>query len=166
MAWPTRKNLSKYAYNHFKGHFLGFIAGTSAASFVSTFFETRKVSNLWGLTARKTVVSGDTFRFLEWFCALVVGFIAFEVVNNLVKEKLSIQLERISSFIRDRGFMSALDTSASRSSKTIKLIARFTKSLAASGKNDHESVADAAHPSGRYNRPRKQSGREMQKPLR
>ena len=133
MAWPTRKDLSRYAYNQFKGHFLGFIVGTSAASFVSTFFETRKVSNLWGLTARKTVVSGDTFRFLEWFCALVVGFIAFEVVNNLVKEKLSIQLERISS----------LDASAPRTSKTIKLIARFTKSLAASGKNDHESVADA-----------------------
>ena len=128
MAWPTTKDLSKYAFNQFKGHFLGFIVGTSAASFVSTFFETRKISNLWGLTASKTVVSGDTFRFLEWFCALVVGFIAFEVVNNLVKEKLSIQLERISSFIRDRGFMR---------------IARFTKSLAASGKNDHESVADA-----------------------
>lgn len=143
MAWPTRKNLSKYAYNHFKGHFLGFIAGTSAASFVSTFFETRKVSNLWGLTARKTVVSGDTFRFLEWFCALVVGFIAFEVVNNLVKEKLSTQLVRISSFIRDLGLMSALEASAPRTSKSIKLIARFTKSLAASGKSDNEPVVHA-----------------------
>ena len=140
MAWPTRTTLSKYAYNHFKGHFLGFIVGTSAASFVSTFFETRKVSNLWGLTARKTVVSGDTFRFLEWSCALVVGFIAFEVVNNVVKEKLSIQLEKISSFIRDRGFMSALDTSAPRTSKIIKLIARFTKSLVDSGENDSEPM--------------------------
>jgi hypothetical protein len=89
MAWPTRNDLLKYLYNQFKGQFLGFIAGTSAASFVSSFFETRKVSNLWGLTARKTIVSGDTFRFLEWFCALVVGFIAFEIVNNLLKEKLS-----------------------------------------------------------------------------
>jgi hypothetical protein len=89
MAWPTRKDLLQYTYNQFKGQFLGFIVGTSAASFVSTFFETRKVSNLWGLTARKTVVSGDTFRFLEWFFALVVGFIAFVVVNNLLKEKFS-----------------------------------------------------------------------------
>ena len=143
MAWPTTKDLSRYAYNQFKGHFLGFIVGTSAARFVSTFFETRKVSNLWGLTARKTVVSGDTFRFLEWFCALVVGFIAFEVVNNLLKEKLSIQLERISSFISDRGLMSGSDASAPRSSKTLRLIARFTKSLAASGKNANESVAAA-----------------------
>jgi hypothetical protein len=143
MAWPTTNDLSKYAYSQFKGHFLGFIVGTSAASFVSTFFETRKVSNLWGLTARKTVVSGDTFRFLEWFCALVVGFIAFEVVNNLAKEKLSVQLERISSFMRDRGWLSALDASAPRTSKTIKRIAHFTKNLAASGKNDNESVAAA-----------------------
>ena len=127
MAWPTKNDLSTYAYNQFKGHFLGFIVGTSAASFVSTFFETRKVSNLWGLTAKKTVVSGDTFRFLEWFCALVVGFIAFELVNNLAKEKLSIQLERIASFIRDRGLMSALDASAPRTSKTLKLIAPSLK---------------------------------------
>jgi len=141
MAWPTTKDLSNYAYNQFKGHFLGFIVGTSAASFVSTFFETRKVSNLWGLTAKKTVVSGDTFRFLEWFCALVVGFIVFELVNNLAKEKLSIQLERVSSFIRDRGLMTRLDASAPRTSKTVKQIARFTSSLAASGKNDNESVA-------------------------
>ena len=140
MAWPTTKDLCKYAYNQFKGNFLGFIVGTSAASFVSTFFETRKVSNLWGLTARKTVVSGSTFHFLEWFCALVVGFIAFEVVNNLVKEKLRIQLERISSFIRDRGLMSALEASAPRTSKTIKLITPFTKSLVASGENDNEPM--------------------------
>ena len=143
MAWPTTKDLSRYAYNQFKGHFLGFIVGTSAARFVSTFFETRKVSNLWGLTARKTVVSGDTFRFLEWFCALVVGFIAFEVVNNLLKEKLSTQLEKFSSFISDRSLMSKSDASAPRTSKTLRLIARFTKSLAASGKNANESVAAA-----------------------
>jgi hypothetical protein len=143
MAWLTKKDLSRYAYNQFKGHFLGFIVGASAASFVSTFFETRKVSNLWGLIARRTVVSGDTFRFLEWFCALVVGFIVFEIVNNLVKEKLSIQLERISSFIRNRGLLSAMEASASRASKTIKLIARFADSFAASGKDDNESVADA-----------------------
>jgi hypothetical protein len=91
MAWPSAKDLSKYAYSQFKGHFLGFIVGTSATSFVSTFFDTRKLSNLWGLTARKTIVSRETFRFLEWSCALVVGFIAFEIVNNLVKEKIGTQ---------------------------------------------------------------------------
>ena len=95
-----------------------------------------------GSYCHKTVVSGDTFQFLEWFCALVVGFIAFEVVNNLVKEKLGIQLERISSFLRDRGLISALDASAPRTSKTIKLIARSAKSLA-TGQNDNESVTAA-----------------------
>lgn len=138
MAWPTTRDLSRYAYNQFKGHFLGFIVGTLAARLVSTFFETRKVSNLWGLTARKTVVSGGTFRFLEWSCALVVGFIAFEVVNNLVKEKL---VKRISSFIRDRGLMNALEASAPRISRTIKLSARFNESLVVSGKE--RQCADA-----------------------
>src|SRR4030095_608807 len=102
MAWPTTKDLSKYAYNQFKGNFLGFVVGTFAARLVSTFFETRKVSNLWGLTARKTIVSGGTFRFLEWSCALIVGFIAFELVNNLVKEKL---VPRVSFFIWASGFV-------------------------------------------------------------
>lgn len=124
MAWPGRKDVVKYVYSQVRGNFLGFIVGASASRFVSTFFETRKVSNLWGLTAKKTVVSGDTFRFLEWFCALVVGFIAFEVVNKLVKEKFSSQLERISSLIPDRGLMSALE---------------------ADENNDNESPADAAN---------------------
>jgi hypothetical protein len=141
MAWPTRKDLLKSAYNQLKGNFLGFIVGTSAARFVSTFFETRKVSNLWGLAARKTVVSGDTLRFLEWFCALVVGFIAFEVVNNLVKEKLGGQMERISSFIQDRGLVSEFKSSAPPTSQTIKRVAHFTQSFAGAGEND-EPVTD------------------------
>src|SRR5207247_8207844 len=99
MAWPTAKDLSKYAYNQLKGHFLGFIVGTSAASFVSTFFETRKVSNLWGLTDRKTAVSGDTCRFLEGFRALVVAFIAFEVVNKLAKGTPCTHIERDSASV-------------------------------------------------------------------
>src|SRR5262245_3392227 len=143
MAWPTTKDLSRYLYSQFTGNFLGFVVGTLAARLVSTFFETRKVSNLWGLTARKTVVSGDTFRFLEWSCALVVGFIAFEVVNNLVKEKL---VQRISSFIRDCGLMSTLEASAPRLSRTIRLIAPFNESLAASEKTDNQPIRQRENP--------------------
>ena len=135
MAWPTTKDLSRYAYNQFKGNFLGFVVGTFAARLVSAFFETRKVSNLWGLTARKTIVSGGTFRFLEWSCALIVGFIAFELVNNLVKDEL---VHRISSFIRDRGLMSKLEVAAPRLSRTIKLVAPSNESLVASEENDNE----------------------------
>ena len=136
MSWPTTKDVSKYVYNQFKGNFLGFAVGTLAARLVSTFFETRKLSNLWGLTARKTVVSGRTFHFLEWLCALLVGFIAFEVVSKLVKERL---VTRISSFIRDRGWISALEESAPGVSSTIKLIANV-RSNGASGKEDHEPM--------------------------
>jgi hypothetical protein len=96
MAWPGRKDLFKYLFDQLKGNFIGFIVGTSAASFVSTFFETRKLTNLFGFTARKPIVSGETFRYLEWSCALVIGFIAFVIVN-LVKEKLAAQVREISS---------------------------------------------------------------------
>jgi Flp pilus assembly pilin Flp len=143
MAWPSSKDLSKYAYKQFKGHFLGFIVGTSATSFVSTFFETRKISNLWGLTSSKTIVSGDTFRFLEWFCALVVGFIAFVVVNNLVKERIGTQVRRITSFIHERGLMSELEGSAPRTARSMQLIARSVKKIAAFVKDENGSAADA-----------------------
>jgi hypothetical protein len=118
MAWPARKDLLKYGFEQLKGNFLGFLVGTSAARFVSTFFETRKVSNLWGLTAKKTVISADTFRFLEWFCALVVGFIAFEVVNNLLKPRLGTQLEKISSVIQERDLTGKFDAPPPPTSKT------------------------------------------------
>lgn len=98
MAWPTTRDLTKYTFNQLKGNFLGFVVGTFAARLVSTFFETRKVSNLWGLTAKKTIVSGGTFHVLEWCCALIVGFVAFELVSNLVKEKLG---KGIASLVRD-----------------------------------------------------------------
>jgi hypothetical protein len=90
MLDSTRKDLPKYLSDHIKGHFIGFIVGTSAARLVSTFFETRKLSNLWGLTARRSIVDHDTYIVLQWFCALVVGFIVFEIVNKLVKVKLDL----------------------------------------------------------------------------
>ena len=143
MPRPTQKDFLKYTYGQLKGNFLGFIVGTSATSLVSTFFETRKWKNLWGLAARKTIVSGDTFRFLEWFCALVVGFIAFEIANSLVKEKLGTQVQRITSFIHDRGLMSDLEASAPRTVKPIKWIARSLNKVAAPVKGENGSAADA-----------------------
>jgi hypothetical protein len=103
MPWPCRQNLGKYLVDQFKGHFLGFIVGTTATGLVSAFFETRKMSNLWGLTANKTIVSGATFRFLQWFFALAVGFIAFEIVNNLMKEKFGAQTQKSNSSIGEPG---------------------------------------------------------------
>ena len=34
MAWPTTKDLSKYAYNQFKGNFLGFVGTLGSRTLV------------------------------------------------------------------------------------------------------------------------------------
>lgn len=75
-----------YAYRQVRGNFFAFISGMSAANLVSIFFEKRGIANLWGLTAKKMVIDKDTFRVLEWTCSLLIGFIAFEIVNGLMRK--------------------------------------------------------------------------------
>lgn len=84
MEWRIGKSALSYASKQLRGHFFAFISGMSAANLISMFFETRSIANLWGLTAKKTVIDRDTFGFLEWTCSLVIGFITFEVVNRLM----------------------------------------------------------------------------------
>lgn len=84
----TVKTILKYLYDQVTGNFLGFLIGSSAAGLVSQFFETRSFKNLWGLTAKKTVVDKDTFHTMEWIISIVIGFIVFEIVTKVFKEKL------------------------------------------------------------------------------
>ncbi|MBA4055250.1 MAG: hypothetical protein C0490_11095 [Marivirga sp.] len=81
-------NILKYLYEQLTGNFAGFIIGVSASGLVSQFFETRTIKNLWGLTAKKTLVDKKTFQGLEWIISIVVGFIVFEIVTKVIKEKL------------------------------------------------------------------------------
>ena len=67
---------------------MGFLIGMSATGLVAQFFETRSIRNLWGLTAKKTVVDKNTFAYLEWFISLLIGFIFFEVFTVYVKRYL------------------------------------------------------------------------------
>jgi hypothetical protein len=60
----------------------------SATSLVSKFFETRSLKNLWGLTAKKTIVNKATFSNLEWILSIVIGFIVFEIFTKVIKEKI------------------------------------------------------------------------------
>jgi hypothetical protein len=84
----TRKNIAKYLYDQLTGNFAGFVIGLSATSLVSNFFETRSIRNLWGIASKKTVVSKDTFGALEWIISIVIGFIVFELMTKVVKQKL------------------------------------------------------------------------------
>src|SRR5688572_13087566 len=83
------KTIKRYLYDQITGNFLGFIVGISASSLVSKFFATRSVKNLWGLASKKTVVDKDTFSAMEWIISIIVGFIVFEVMTKIVKEKIT-----------------------------------------------------------------------------
>lgn len=85
------KNISRkfieYLLNNFIGNFLGFAIGMASTRLVAHFFTTRSIKNLWGLTARKTVVDKQTFNGLEWLIAIIIGFIVFEIISKWVKKK-------------------------------------------------------------------------------
>ena len=84
----TLKSISQYLYQQLTGNFIGFLIGVSATGLVSQFFETRSFKNLWGLTAKKTIVDKDTFHLLEWIISIGIGFIAFEIVTKVIKAQL------------------------------------------------------------------------------
>jgi hypothetical protein len=88
MKYLSRKNIAKYVYNQLTGNFAGFIVGVSASGLVSRFFETRSIRNLWGITSKKTVISKENFAALEWIISIVIGFIVFEIMTRVVKERL------------------------------------------------------------------------------
>lgn len=84
----NRKVIGQYLYDQLTGNFAGFLIGMSATSLVSQFFETRSLKNFWGLGSKKTVVDKDTFSNLELILSILIGFIAFEVMTRVVKEKI------------------------------------------------------------------------------
>ena len=91
----TRKTIFSFLSEQFIGRFTGFIIGLWATRIVSHFFTTRSIHNLWGLTAKKTVVSKQTFGNLEWIAAVVIGYLVFEVVFTLFKNKIAPELSKL-----------------------------------------------------------------------
>ena len=84
----TGRKFIEYLYSNFTGNFLGFIIGMASARLVSHYFTTRSIKNLWGLTARKTVVDKQTFSAMEWMISIVIGFIVFEIISKWIKKKM------------------------------------------------------------------------------
>jgi hypothetical protein len=81
-----RKKIGPYIYDKLTGTFSGFLIGMWASGLVSHFFETKSFKNLWGLTAKKTLVSKNTFGYLEWFAAALIGYIVFEIAMKYLKK--------------------------------------------------------------------------------
>lgn len=83
----TSKKFLEYVFSNFTGNFLGFIVGMASTRLVAHFFTTRSIKNLWGLTARKTVVDKQTFSAMEWMISIIIGFVVFEIISKWVKSK-------------------------------------------------------------------------------
>lgn len=88
MKKRNRKTIFNYLSEQTFGRLTGFIIGLWASRIVSHFFTTRSIHNLWGLTAKKTVVSKQAFGNLEWIASVVIGYIVFEIVLKLMKNKI------------------------------------------------------------------------------
>ena len=88
MKNPATKSFFKYLYDNFISNFIGFVIGIAATRLVSHFFVTRSIKNLWGLTARKTVIDKKTFSNLELLISVIIGFIVFEIISKWLKKKM------------------------------------------------------------------------------
>ncbi len=103
-----RKTIFNYLSEQFIGRFTGFMIGLWASRLISHFFTTRSIHNLWGLTARKTVVSKQTFGNLEWIASVLIGYLVFEIVLRIIKNKIGPGLSksrfRLLRWMAERGW--------------------------------------------------------------
>jgi hypothetical protein len=84
----TSRKFLAYLYDNFTGNFIGFVIGMASTRLVSHFFTTRNIKNLWGLTARKTVIDKQTFSAMEMGISILIGFIVFELISKWIKKKM------------------------------------------------------------------------------
>jgi hypothetical protein len=95
----TSKQFVGYVFDNYLGNFLGFIVGFTSSRLVSHFFTTRSIKNLWGLTARKTVVDKQTFSTMEWAVSILIGFIVFEIISKWAKKKMEPWLNKYKDYL-------------------------------------------------------------------
>jgi hypothetical protein len=88
MKSNLHRKFIEYLYSNFVGNFIGFAIGMASSRLVSHFFTTRSIKNLWGLTAKKTVVDKQTFSAMEWGISILIGFLVFEIISKWVKKKM------------------------------------------------------------------------------
>jgi hypothetical protein len=99
MKMNTSQKFLQYMYSNFTGNFVGFAIGMASTRLVSHFFTTRSIKNLWGITARKTVVDKQTFSAMEWMISIIIGFLVFEIISKWVKKKVDPLLQKYKSYL-------------------------------------------------------------------
>ena len=134
MKLPTRKEAVQYLYSQVLVQFTAFYIGIYSTGLVSRFFETRSITNLWGLLARKTVIDEGTFSILERIVAVVIGFIVFEIINRNLKPLLErlkpVADKEIAQFVKERGWDVRWETlKADLNTKRVALIAALNVAI-------------------------------------
>jgi hypothetical protein len=99
MKSNTGQKFMQYVYSNYTGNFIGFAIGMASTRLVAHFFTTRSIKNLWGLTAKKTVVDKQTFSFMEWAISIIIGFLVFEIISKWVKKKLNPYLLKYKGYL-------------------------------------------------------------------
>jgi hypothetical protein len=120
----SRKAVFAYLANSLSGSLLGFLVGMWATKLVSGFFETRNIYNLFGLKARKALISKEAFENMEWLISIIIGFFVFEIFDKIVKEKLNrtvpIYYERSKQYLRENGWLDKAEAFRVTASAEIK----------------------------------------------
>lgn len=95
----TGQKFLQYVYSNYTGNFIGFAIGMASTRLVAHFFTTRSIKNLWGITAKKTVVDKQTFSFMEWAISIIIGFLVFEIISKWVKKKMNPMLQKYKGYL-------------------------------------------------------------------
>jgi hypothetical protein len=65
---------------------VGYLAGLSASTLVSSFFVKKGIKNLWGLAAKKEAVAKDDYDWLLFIASYVIGLAVMITVSYLMKK--------------------------------------------------------------------------------
>lgn len=95
----TSQKFLQYVYSNYTGNFIGFAIGMASTRLVAHFFTTRSIKNLWGLTAKRTVVDKQTFSFMEWAISIIIGFLVFEIISKWVKKKMNPLMQKYKGYL-------------------------------------------------------------------
>ena len=65
---------------------VGYLAGLSATSLVSTFFVKKNVGNLWGLAAKREAIRRDDYDWLLFIASYLIGLVVMLSVSYLMRK--------------------------------------------------------------------------------
>ena len=79
------KKAAGFVLSEVANYAVSYLAGYSASMFVNKFFVTRRLGNLWGLTASRKVLDHDVYSALMFWSTYVFGLVVGLLVSHLIK---------------------------------------------------------------------------------